>query len=101
MNEVNMKTTGNEINFVLGASKILSVNAIYKAKMTYLAGGKQVATIYKTKEAKMTEAYIKEQVELLDVPHNYPWVTEDTLFKMTIKVIFKSGFLARDLDNTF
>ena len=52
----------NRINFVLGARKILSVNALYGAKMTWV-NGRQVATIYKTGEAKQTEAYIKEQIE--------------------------------------
>ena len=89
----------NRINFVLGARKILSVNALYGAKMTWV-NGRQVATIYKTGEAKQTEAYIKEQIERLNVPVNYPWVNSDTLFKVTIKVVFKSGFLMRDLDNT-
>ena len=57
----------------MGARKILSVNALYNAKMTWV-NGRQVATIYKTGEAKQTEAYIREQVERLDVPVNYPWV---------------------------
>ena len=82
----------------MGAKKILSVNSLYGAKLVW-AGGRQVATIYKTGEAKQTEAYIREQVERLNVPVNYPWVREETLFKMTIKVVFKSGFLSRDLDN--
>ena len=90
----------NRINFVLSAAKILSVNAIYQAKMTWV-NGKQVPTIYKTKEAKVTEAFIREQVEKLNVPVNYPWVTKNTLFKMTLKVVFRSGFLLKDLDNTF
>ena len=89
----------NKLSFILGAKKIISVNALYKAKLTYI-GGKQVATIYKSKEAKMTETYIKEQVESLDIPNNYPWITKDTLFRMTIKVVFKSGIFMRDLDNT-
>ena len=89
----------NKINFALGAKKILSVNSLYKAGI-YYAGGREVAKIYKSKEAKMTESYIKEQVELLNVPVNFPWVNKDTLFRMTIKVIFKTGFLLRDLDNT-
>ena len=88
----------NRINFVMGARKILSVNALYNAKMTWV-NGRQVATIYKTGEAKQPEAYIKEQVERLNVPINHPWVNKDTLFKMTIKVVFKSGFCQRDLDN--
>lgn len=89
----------NKLSFILGAKKIISVNALYKAKITYI-GGRQVATIYKSKEAKMTETYIKEQVESLDVPNNYPWINKDTLFRMTIKVVFKSGIFMRDLDNT-
>ena len=88
----------NRINFVMGARKILSVNALYNAKMTWV-NGRQVATIYKTGEAKQTEAYIREQVERLNVPVNHPWVNKNTLFKMTIKVVFKSGFQSRDLDN--
>ena len=90
----------NRINFVLGARKILSVNALYGAKMTWV-NGRQVATIYKTGEAKQTEAYIKEQVERLNIPVNYPWVGKDTLFKMTLKVVFRSGIFLKDLDNTF
>ena len=90
----------NRLTFALGAKKILSVNAIYKAKISY-AGGKTFATIYKSREAKNTEAYIKEQVGLLNIPINYPWVTKDTLFRMTVKIIFKSGYLLRDLDNCF
>ena len=72
---------------------------MYNAKITYLSG-RQVATIYKSKEAKMTEAYIKEQVENLKVPINFPWINKNTLFKMTIRVVFRSGIFLRDLDNT-
>jgi hypothetical protein len=89
----------NKLNFILSARKILSVNALYNAKITY-AAGRQVASIYKSKEAKMTEAYIREQVKSLGVEENYPWIKKDTLFKMYIKVIFKDGYLLRDLDNT-
>ena len=89
----------NRINFILSAQKVMSVNAIYKAKVTYV-GGRQVGTIYKSREAKMTEAYIKEQVDSLNIPINYPWVTKDTLFRMTMRIVFKSGILSRDLDNT-
>ena len=60
----------NRINFVLGARKILSVNALYGAKMTWV-NGRQVATIYKTGEAKQTEAYIKEQIEISVNPINF------------------------------
>ena len=83
----------------MGARKILSVNSIYQAKITW-ANGKQIPTIYKTGEAKQSEAFIREQVERLNVPVNYPWVNKNTLFKMTIKVVFKNGFGQRDLDNT-
>ena len=88
----------NRINFILSTQKVISVNAIYKARVTYV-GGRQVATIYKSREAKMTEAYIKEQVDSLNIPVNYPWVTKNTLFKLTIRVVFKSGIGLRDLDN--
>lgn len=89
----------NKLSFILGAKKIISVNALYKSRITYV-GGRQVATIYKSREAKMTETYIREQVESLGIEKNYPWITKDTLFRMTIKVVFKTGIFMRDLDNT-
>lgn len=89
----------NKLNFVLGAKKILSVNAIYSSKILYKAG-RPISTIYKSGEAKQVEDYIKEQVRLLDIQKNYPWVTKDTLFRLTITVVFKSGILLRDLDNS-
>lgn len=88
----------HKINFVIGAKKILSVNSLY-ASATLFQRGKYVSTIYKSKEAKNAETYIKDQVNLLNIPENYPWVNQDTLFKLTICVIFKSGILSRDLDN--
>lgn len=93
-----MKHESHIINFVLEVSKVLSVNSIYNAKLVY-NGGRPLATIYKSGEAKRTEEYIKEQVRALDVSKNFPWVNKDTLFKLTIKVIFKHGFLSKDLDN--
>lgn len=89
----------NELNLILGAKKILSVNALYSAMMVS-KGGRQYATIYKSRDAKNVEAYIGEQIKALNIPTNYPWITKDTLFSYSINVIFKSGYLSRDLDNT-
>lgn len=88
----------NSLFFILSAKKIISVNALYGAKMMY-RGSKPVATLYKKSEAKKMEEYIKEQVKALDIPNNYPWIGRDTRFKFTFTVIFKSGFYMRDLDN--
>ena len=88
----------NRVNMILGAEKILSVNSLYNAMIKYV-GGRQVPVIYKSAQAKKTEAYIKEQVQLLDIPNNYPWIGKDTLFNMSIQVGFRSGYLLRDLDN--
>ena len=71
----------NQLNFIIGARKILSVNALYSSKIIYNAG-RPISTIYKTGEAKKVEGYIKEQVRLLDVPKNYPWINKNTLFKI-------------------
>ena len=89
----------HKLNLILGARKILSVNSIYSAKMVYGIGGRPIATIYKTKEAKVTEDWIKEQVRGLNISKNYPWITKDTLFEMNIEVIFEKSILLRDLDN--
>lgn len=89
----------HEINLVLGAKKILSVNSIYSATIIK-QGGKQFASIYKSREAKNIENWIGEQIKLLDIAKNYPWVTKNTLFSYSINVIFKNGYLSRDLDNT-
>lgn len=88
----------NSLQFVLSAKKIISVNALYGAKLTY-SGARPIASMYKKAEAKMMEKYIQEQVKNLDLPNNYPWVTKDTKFKFTFTVIFKSGYFMRDLDN--
>lgn len=88
----------NSLNLILSARKILSVNSIYSAKLVYAPRG-PVATIYKTKEAKVTEEWIKEQVKGLDIPNNYSWINKDTLFEMNMDVIFKNSILMRDLDN--
>lgn len=89
----------NQLNFIIGAKKILSVNALYSSKIIYNAG-RPISTIYKTGEAKKVEEYIKEQVRLLDVPKNYTWINKNTLFKLTLTVVFRNGLLMRDLDNT-
>lgn len=86
------------LKFVLGAKKILSVNALYGAKLSY-NGRTPIATMYKKSDAKKMEEYIKEQVRALNIPVNYPWVKKDTKFKFTFTVIFKSGYFLRDLDN--
>lgn len=88
----------NSIQFVLSAKKILSVNALYGAKLMY-SGNRPVATMYKKSDAKKMEEYIKEQVKALDIPNNHPWVNKDTKFKFTFTAIFKSGYFMRDLDN--
>lgn len=89
----------NSLQFVLSAKKILSVNSLYNAKIMK-NGAKQYATIYKSGDAKKTETYIKEQVKTLDIEHNHPWVNKKSKFDIVITVIFKSGLLLRDLDNT-
>jgi Holliday junction resolvase RusA-like endonuclease len=89
----------HEINLIIGASKILSVNALYSSKLVYKMG-KPISTIYKSGEAKRAEKYIKDQVRALNIPVNFPWVNDKTLFSYSINVIFRSGFLLRDLDNT-
>lgn len=89
----------NQLNFIIGAKKILSVNALYSSKIIYKTG-RPISTIYKTGEAKKVEEYIKEQVRLLDVPKNYTWINKNTLFKLTLTVVFRNGLLMRDLDNT-
>ena len=50
----------NSIQFVLSAKKIISVNALYGAKLTY-SGARPIATLYKKAEAKKMEKYIQEQ----------------------------------------
>lgn len=85
------------LQFILSASKILSVNSLYNAKIVG-NGSKSFATIYKSGQAKKTEAYIKDQVKALgELPS---WIGKNTKFDMVITVIFKSGLLRRDLDNT-
>lgn len=89
----------NELNIVLSAKKILSVNSLYNA-MIVNRGGRNIPTIYKSREAKNVESWIGEQIRALDISKNYPWITKDTLFSYSINVIFKNGYLSRDLDNT-
>lgn len=64
------------------------------------SGGKSYPTIYKSKEAKLAETWISEQIKALDIPNNYPWINKNTLFSYSINVVFKNGYLSRDLDNT-
>lgn len=90
----------NSVRFILSASKILSVNSLYSAKLVYKTPRRPIAAIYKSGEAKKTEEYIKEQVRALDIENNYSWINKKTNFIFYIKVLFKSGLLLRDLDNT-
>lgn len=88
----------NSIQFILSASKILSVNSLYNAKIVSTGNNKSFATIYKSGAAKKTEAYIREQVKALKpLPE---WINKNTKFDLIITVIFRSGLLKRDLDNT-
>lgn len=87
----------NSINFVLSASKVLSVNALYKARIIYNAG-RPVATIYKTTEAKRTEEYLKEQVRALDIETNHKWITKNTYFDANITIVLNSAFRIARVD---
>ena len=89
----------NELNIVLSAKKILSVNSLYSA-MIVNKNGRVFPTIYKSKEAKSVEAWIGEQIKSLNIQDNFPWIKKDALYSYSINVIFKSGYLSRDLDNT-
>lgn len=87
----------NRVIMMLSAKKIVSVNALYGAKLSYM-GSRPIAQMYKKSDAKKMEEYIKEQVRLLDLPNNHTWINKKTLFKLNFTVIFKNGFLLRDLD---
>lgn len=88
----------HRINIILKAKKIMSVNALYGAKISYV-NGRPVAQMYKKADAKTMEHYIGEQIKLLDIPNNYPWVNKNTKFKMTFTAVFNTGFYSRDIDN--
>ena len=59
----------NSIQFVLSAKKIISVNALYGAKLTY-SGARPIATLYKKAEAKKMEKYNYQIVPQLRISPN-------------------------------
>ena len=78
--------------------KLVSVNSMYNAG-TILRGGKTVAYIYKSAQAKRFEAVVDNQLRAIDFGPYMDWLRSTKQFTMTQQYILKSGATRRDCGN--
>ena len=78
--------------------KLVSVNSMYNAG-TILRGGKTVAYIYKSAQAKRFEAVVDNQLRAIDFGPHMDWLKSTKQFTMTQQYILKSGATRRDCGN--
>ena len=82
----------------LEGSKFVSVNAMYAARVLY-AGGKTVASIYKTSEAKKVASQIRTQLFGVDFSEYLDWLRETKQFELDLKFILKRKNTRFDVSN--
>ena len=93
-------SSGKEIKVLLTleGSKFVSVNAMYAARVVYV-GGKTVASIYKTTEAKKVASQIRSQLFGVDFSEYLDWLKETKQFELDLKFILKRKNTHFDVSN--
>ena len=87
------------LNLVLTiGGKIVSVNDLYKAKLTYVKG-RPVPSIYKNPKAKKVSEEIYKQLGHVDFSPWIDWLKSTKNYKISINFIVKSGITRRDTEN--
>ena len=79
-------------------TKIVSVNALYAARLVYKFG-KPVPVLYKTKEGKDMEREIREQMRSINIDEHIDWIRNTKYFDLNIQFIFKKSISRRDTSN--
>ena len=79
-------------------SKIVSVNALYAARLVYKFG-KPMPVLYKTKAGKDMEREIREQCRSVDIEPHRDWISNTKYFDLNIQFIFKKSLARRDCSN--
>lgn len=79
-------------------TKIVSVNALYAARLVYKFG-KPVPVLYKTKEGKDMEREIREQMRSINIDEHVDWIRNTKYFDLNIQFIFKKSISRRDTSN--
>lgn len=79
-------------------SKFVSVNSLYKSRVTYKAG-RPIATVYKNPKAVQVESEIREQLRAVDFSEYLDWLKDTPGFKLQIQFIFKKSVTTSDSSN--
>lgn len=87
-----------KVLLTLEGSKFVSVNAMYAARVVY-AGGKTIASIYKTTEAKKVASQIRSQLFGVDFSEYLDWLRETKQFELNLKFILKRKNTHFDVSN--
>lgn len=88
-----------ELNLVLTiGGKIVSINNLYRAKLTYVKG-KPVPTIYKNPQAKKVAEEIYRQLQSVNLEPWRNWLEQTKKYKVSINFVVKSGISRRDVEN--
>ncbi len=87
-----------KVLLTLEGSKFVSVNAMYAARVVYV-GGKTVASIYKTTEAKKVASQIRTQLFGVDFSEYIDWLKETKQFELDLKFILKRKNTHFDVSN--
>lgn len=87
-----------KVLLTLEGSKFVSVNAMYAARVVY-AGGRTVAAIYKTTEAKKVASQIRSQLFGVDFSEYLDWLRETKQFELNLKFILKRKNTHFDVSN--
>ena len=87
-----------KVLLTLEGSKFVSVNAMYAARVVY-AGGRTVAAIYKTTEAKKVASQIRSQLFGVDFSEYIDWLKETKQFELSLKFILKRKNTHFDVSN--
>ena len=87
-----------KVLLTLEGSKFVSVNAMYAAKVIYV-GGKTVASIYKTTEAKKVASQIRSQLFGVDFSEYLDWLRTTKQFELSLEFILKRKNTHFDVSN--
>lgn len=80
--------------------KFISVNNLYRPRITYV-GGRPKAVTYKNPDATKAEAVIREQLRAIDFSEYREFLSKTKQFKLFIQFVFKSNVSRKDSSNYF
>lgn len=81
------------------SSKLISVNELYKAKVSYTSSGRAYPVLYKNPKAQKVSDEVRNQLLYLDLSSYIPWLEKTKKYSISINFILKTGITRRDCAN--